>query len=72
MIFYLAFCFLDRYSRSYQVHSRVACPRLSDSGENAKEKGARKVGEAGKSFLPFYFRVCAFSIQRTISEPGTG
>ena len=25
------------------------------------------------SFLPFYFRVCAFSIQRgpTISEPGT-
>ena len=35
--------------------SSVACSRLSDSGENAKEKGKRKV----------YFRVCAFSIQRT-------
>ena len=56
---------------------KVACSRLSDSGEDAKEKGTRKVGRAGKrkkegrvspalpSFLPFYFRVCAFSIQRT-------
>ena len=35
--------------------SSVACSRLSDSGEDAKEKGARKV----------YFRVGAFSIQRT-------
>ena len=35
----------------------MACSRLSDSGEDAKEKGTRKV--------PFYFRVCAFSIQRT-------
>ena len=35
--------------------SSVACSRLSDSGEDAKEKGTRKV----------YFRVCAFSIQRT-------
>ena len=35
--------------------SSVACSRLSDSGENAKEKGKRKV----------YFGVCAFSIQRT-------
>ena len=56
----------------------LACSRLSDSGEDAKEKGTRKVGGAGKrkkegrdaapalpSFLPFYFRVCAFSIQRT-------
>ena len=41
-------------------------------GEDAKEKGMRKVGGAGKrkrkalpSFLPFYFRVCAFLIQRT-------
>ena len=56
----------------------VACSRLSDGGEDAKEKGTRKVGGVGKrkgerasavpallSFLPFYFRVCAFSIQRT-------
>ena len=35
--------------------SSVACSRLSDSGENVKEKSKRKV----------YFRVCAFSIQRT-------
>ena len=46
-------------------------------GEDAKERGARKVGGAGKtkkevraapslpSFLPFYFRDCAFSIQQT-------
>ena len=32
-------------------------------GEDAKEKGTRKVGAAGKSFRPFYFGV--FSIQRT-------
>ena len=41
-------------------------------GEHAKEKGTRKVGGAGKkkrekerSFLPFYFGVGGFSIQRT-------
>ena len=34
--------------------------RLSDSGEDAKEKVTQKVGGAGKSFLPFYFRVSAF------------
>ena len=28
-------------------------------------KGKQKVGRAGKSFFPFYFRVRAFSIQRT-------
>ena len=47
----------------------LACSRLSDSGEDAKEKGTRKVGGAEKtvlpSFLPFYFRFCAFTIQRT-------
>ena len=37
----------------------VACSRLSDSGEDTKVKGTRKVG----SFLPFYFRR-AFSIQQ--------
>ena len=54
----------------------VACSRLSDSGEDAKVKGTRKVAGAGKckkeaaafplpSFLPFYFRVRTFSIKRT-------
>ena len=50
----------------------VTCSRLSDSGKEAKVKGAQKVGWVGKrekeapalpSFLPFYFRVRAFSIQ---------
>ena len=55
----------------------LACSRLSDSGEDAKEKGTRKVGGTGKrkkegresfaapaipSLLPFYSRVCALSI----------
>ena len=54
----------------------LACSRLSDSGEEAKVKGTRKVGGGKKeidgresstapalpSFLPFYFRVRAFSI----------
>ena len=55
----------------FLVRTSVACSRLSDSGEDAKEKGTRKVGKKKKgreSFLPFYFRVSAFSI---ISEPGT-
>ena len=54
----------------------LACSRLSDSGQKAKEKSTRKSWRAGKgkgrapaqalpSFLPFNFRVCAFSIQRT-------
>ena len=43
----------------------VACSRLLDSAEDAKVKGTPKVGRRGKgkSFLPFYFRVRAFSIQ---------
>ena len=49
----------------------LACSRLSDSGEDGKVKGGRKVpGGGGKeaafplpSLLPFYFRVSAFSIQ---------
>ena len=56
----------------------VACSRLSDSGKDAKEKAREKLAgrEKGReressaapalpSFLPFHFRVCAFSIQRT-------
>ena len=66
--------------------SKIAFSRLSDCGEDAKVKGMRKVGGAGKkrkkeatpslpSFLPFYFRVRVFSIQQarlSPSEPGTG
>ena len=47
------------------VGKTLACSRLSDSGEDAKIKGTRRV-------LPFYFCVRTFSIQRTISEPGAG
>ena len=50
---------------SAYIFLSLACSRLSGSGEDAKGKGTRKVSEAGKSFLPYYFRVCAFSIQRT-------
>ena len=32
----------------FLVRTSVACSRLSDSGEDAKEKGMRKVGGAGK------------------------
>ena len=37
----------------------IACSRLSDSesGEDAKVKGTRKVGGAGKGVLPFFFVV---------------
>ena len=60
-----------------RVCSVIACPRLSDSGEDAKVKGTRKVGGSEKrkrkktapslpSFLPFYFRLRAFAIQRAL------
>ena len=43
---------------------KLACSKLSDSRETRKKKARGKL--AGRvSFLPFYFRVCAFSIQRT-------
>ena len=61
------------------IHFKLACSRLSDSGEDAKEIGTRNVGGEAKrkkdgrefspSFLPFYFRVCPFSIQRTRLTP---
>ena len=38
----------------------LACSRLSDSGEDAKEKGTRKVAQ----FPPVYFPLRSFSIQR--------
>ena len=53
---------------------RVACSRLSDSGEGEKEWGRResvmraKIGAGRESFLPFFFfRVRAFSIPRSRS-----
>ena len=55
-------------SNYYLVISILACSRLSDSGEDAKEKGREKVAERAPplpTFLPFYFCVWAFSIQRT-------
>ena len=55
----------DTPTRIFQMSYRTsqycpACSRLSDSGEDAKVKGTRKVG----SFLSFYFRLRAFLIQR--------
>ena len=52
------------------VGKTLACSRLSDSAEDAKVKGTRRVDGAVSS--PFYFCVRTFSIQRTISEPGAG
>ena len=43
---------------SVRLSKLIACSRLSDSEEEGKKK-------ARKSFLRFYFCVCAFSIQRT-------
>jgi len=42
------------------LHPYLACSRLLDSGEDAKEKGTQKVGGAGKRK-----KYRAFSIQRT-------
>ena len=51
----------------------VACPRLSDSGEDAKEKGTRKVGGAGERvsscfFFFFFFHVRAASKPAAITR----
>ena len=58
----------------FQAPDKLARSRLSDSGEDAKEKVMQKVGGAGKSSLSFYFRVSAFLMHRTQlgSGPGTG
>ena len=49
------------YSRANRI---VACSRLSDSGEDAKEKGAREKLFSCLCFLN--------SADPTISDPGTG
>ena len=53
---------------------KIACSRLSDSGEDAKVNGTRgKVGVAKKFPVSFRFIfVFALSAGPTISEPGTG
>ena len=51
------------------VTSLAACFRLSDSGEDAKEKGTRKVGGASSRFI-FVFALSQFS--GPDSEPATG
>ena len=51
--------FFVRYS-ALHTGEYVACYRLSDSGEDAKEKGTRKDRRAG-SFLPRFTFVFALS-----------
>ena len=68
--FYLAFTL---YCKCYD-RSRVTGSRLSDSGEDAKVKGTRKVNGGGKKEKGKRkrFHVHSFSIHLTIPEPGTG
>ena len=65
--------FLHEQGSGWVYDRKTSSSRLSDSGEEVKVKGTRKVGGMGKrekeapalpSFLPFYFCVRAFSIQR--------
>ena len=46
-----------------KTRKKKACEKLAWRGGGGKEKG--REAPALPSFLPFYFRVCAFSIQRT-------
>ena len=66
--------FLDPPPKSQSRCSKefsLACSRLSDSGEDAKVKGTRKVGG---QFPPVLLSSSRFlnSADPTISEPGTG
>ena len=66
---FLTVYFPEVYPMGALTCSVVACSRLSDSGEGAKEKGARKAGWGGPPLLSpvssRFFLVCAFSILRT-------
>ena len=79
--------YLPIMATSLQRWERFDCivsSRLSDSGEDTKVKGTRKVGGAGKrkketaalplpSLLPFFFSLRFLNLaDLTISEPGTG
>ena len=70
----IVFCALNSFV--VEVQTKLACFRLSDGGEDAKVKGTRKVGGAGRvGFHPFFFFSCSRflnSADPTISEPGTG
>ena len=54
-------------SRTFRLSPALACSKLSNSGEDAKEKGTRKVGGAGKkekkvsSHFIFVFALSQFS-----------
>ena len=48
---FLTVHFLEVYPIGALTCSVVACSRLSDSGEGAKEKGARKAGWGGPALL---------------------
>ena len=67
---------MEEYLRNINAGIELACSRLSDSGEDAKEQGTRKVGGAGKrkKFPAGLFSCLRFlnSADPTISEPGTG
>ena len=50
----IVFCALNSFV--VEVQTKLACFRLSDGGEDAKVKGTRKVGGAGRvGFHPFFF-----------------
>ena len=51
----------DTRTRATSVGSKLACFRLSDSGEDAKEKGTRKVGFPVSSRFIFVFALSQFS-----------
>ena len=58
------------YSMDFGDVAKLACSRLSDSGENTKEKGARNVGgerEKGKRKARL-----SRSLEQAIAEPANG
>ena len=56
----IVFCALNSFV--VEVQTKLACFRLSDGGEDAKVKGTRKVGGAGRvGFHPFFSLMFALS-----------
>ena len=58
----IVFCALNSFV--VEVQTKLACFRLSDGGEDAKVKGTRKVGGAGRGGLVstrFFFLMFALS-----------
>ena len=58
----------------FQAPDRLACSRLSDSGEDAKEKRHAKSWRGGKKFPPVLFSCLRFlnASDPTVSGPGKG